>query len=51
MYDGGAGLHRNAVKFQLIKMMFAVVRQDRIFEQRGLDKAQAETHNTEERVN
>ena len=41
----------NAVKFQLIKMMFAVVRQDRIFEQRGLDKAQAETHNTEERVN
>ena len=41
----------NAVKFQLIKMMFAVVRQDRIFEQRGLDKAQAETHNTEDRVN
>lgn len=29
----------NAVKFQLIKMMFAVVRQDRVFEQRGLDKA------------
>ena len=29
----------NAVKFQLIKTMFAVVRQDRIFEQRGLDKA------------
>ena len=41
----------NAVKFQLIKMMFAVVRQDRIFEQRGLDKAQAEIHNTEDRVN
>ena len=29
----------NAVKFQLIKMMFAVVRQHRVFEQRGLDKA------------
>ncbi len=36
----------NAVKFKLIREMFAVVRQARNFELRGLDKAQAETHST-----
>lgn len=41
----------NAVKFKLIRQMFAVVRQARNFELRGLDKAQAETHSTEEEVN
>jgi hypothetical protein len=37
----------NAVKFKLIREMFAVAKQARIFELRGLDKAQTETHNTE----
>ena len=37
----------NAVKFKLIREMFAVVKQARLFELRGLDKAQAETHSTE----
>lgn len=37
----------NAVKFRLIRQMFSVARQARNFELRGLDKAQAETHNTE----
>ncbi len=36
----------NAVKFKLIREMFAVVKQARNFELRGLDKAQAETHST-----
>jgi hypothetical protein len=38
----------NTVKFKLIREMFSVVRQARNFELRGLDKAQAETHSTEE---
>ena len=37
----------NAVKFKLIREMFAVAKQARNFELRGLDKAQAETHSTE----
>ena len=36
----------NAVKFKLIKEMFAVAKQARDFEPRGLDKAQAEAHST-----
>ena len=36
----------NAVKFKLIREMFAVVKQARIFELRGLDKAQDGTHST-----
>jgi transposase len=36
----------NAVKFKLIREMFAVAKQAKLFEMRGLDKAQAETHST-----
>ena len=37
----------NAVKFKLIREMFAVAKQARLFELRGLDKAQTKTHSTE----
>jgi len=36
----------NAVKFKLIREMFSVVKQARLFELRGLDKAQAGTYST-----
>ena len=36
----------NAVKFKLIREMFAVVKQAKIFELRGLDKTLAKTHDT-----
>ena len=35
------------LQVKLIREMFAVAKQARIFELRGLDKAQTETHNTE----
>ena len=38
----------NVVKFKLIREMFSVTKQARNFELRGLDKAQAEAHSTEE---
>ena len=38
----------NAVKFKLVREMFSVAKQARNFELRGLDKAQAEVHSTEE---